>query len=270
MLRPGAWRPVGWTALAAIVAASSYEIVARNPDWHDDLRLYTVTERQNPGAAAVEGYLGLLYYARSEWDLALQHDLAAMKLQPDRAVYHLNLGNVYAQTQRPSDAEMEFRRAMALQPDYAEAYSNLGLLIESRDKAQATALEEKALALRPTYAEPMKVLARLKIQAGDYPSGITLLQRVAASDPYQPGPYIDLGVACNEAKLWPQAVAAFRRAIEVGPTDPDIYAAHYNLGIAYSYLDSPEAALMEFHKALELKPDFKEARQILERVEKTR
>jgi Flp pilus assembly protein TadD len=191
-------------------------------------------------------------------------------LQPGRAVYHLKLGNAYAQTQRQSDAEMEFRRAISLQPDYAEAYSNLGLLLEPRDKAQAAALEEKALALRPTYAEPMKALARMKIQAGDYPSGIALLQRVVASDPYEPGPYIDLGVACNEAKLWQQAVAAFHRAIEVGPTDPDIYAAHYNLGIAYSYLDSPEAARMEFHKALELKPDFTEARQILERIEKAR
>jgi tetratricopeptide (TPR) repeat protein len=259
---------VAWAGLVAIVAASSYEIVARNADWHDDIRLYTVTARQSPGAAAVEGYLGLSYYARGEWDQALQHDVAAMKLQPDRAVYHLNLGNVYAQTQRQNDAEEEFRQAIALQPDYAEAYSNLGLLLESRDKAQASVLEEKALALRPTYAEPMKALARLKIQAGDYPSGIALLQRVVASDPYEPGPYIDLGVACNEAKLWQQAVAAFRRAIEVGPTDPDIYAAHYNLGIAYTYLDSPEAALMEFHKALELKPDFQEARQILERIEK--
>jgi tetratricopeptide (TPR) repeat protein len=261
---------MAWAVLAVIVAASSYEIVARNPDWHDDMRLYTVTARQSPGAAAVEGYLGLLYYARGEWDLALQHDLAAMKLQPDRAVYHLNLGNAYAQTQRPREAEMEFRRAIALQPDYAEAYSNLGLLLEPRDKAQAVALEEKALALRPTYAEPMKALARIKIQAGDYPSGIALLQRVVDSDPYESGPYIDLGVACNEAKLWKQAVAALRRAIDVGPTDPDIYAAHYNLGIAYTHLDSPEAALMEIRKALELKPDFTEARQILEGVERAR
>ena len=263
-------RPVAWAVLAAIVAACSYEIVARNPDWHDDLRLYTVTARQSPGTAAVEGYLGLSYYACGEWDLALQHDLAAMKLQPDRAVYHLNLGNAYAQTQRQSAAEMEFRRAIALQPDYAEAYSNLGLLLEPRDKAQAAALEEKALALRPTYAEPMKTLARMKIQAGDYASGIALLQRAVAADPYEPGPYIDLGVACNGAKLWNQAVTALRKAIEVGPADPDIYAAHYNLGIAYTYLGSSDAALMEFRKTLELKPDFTEARRILEGVEKPR
>ena len=165
---------------------------------------------------------------------------------------------------------MEFRRAIALQPDYAEAYSNLGLLLEPRDKAQAAALEEKALALRPTYAEPMKTLARMKIQAGDYASGIALLQRAVAADPYEPGPYIDLGVACNGAKLWNQAVTALRKAIEVGPADPDIYAAHYNLGIAYTYLGSSDAALMEFRKTLELKPDFTEARRILEGVEKPR
>jgi hypothetical protein len=59
---------------------------------------------------------------------------------------------------------------------------------------------------------------------------------------------------------------AFRKAIEVGASHPGMYAAHYNLGLSYSHLNSLELAALEFSKSSQLRPDFAPAREALMQV----
>jgi hypothetical protein len=52
----------------------------------------------------------------------------------------------------------------------------------------------------------------------------------------------------------------------LAPDEPEVFIAHYSLGLALSHLNSEAEAAKEFQKASELKPDFAPARQELERL----
>jgi Flp pilus assembly protein TadD len=50
---------------------------------------------------------------------------AALRLKPDDAEAHNNLGNAYVKRNRFDEAVNEFMTALELKPDFAEAHNNL-------------------------------------------------------------------------------------------------------------------------------------------------
>ncbi len=266
----GKQREVAWAAVAAIVAASAWILVPRNLDWHDDVRLFTISAAASPKSGTLVGNLGWFHYQRGEYDAAIEKYLMALKLQPEMALFHNNLGNAYAQKHRYQDAVVELRKAIELKPTYAEAHMNLGLALEALgDIPGAVAAHKKALELKPNYAEAYTALALLRMKEKDYPAAIDLLQRSIAVNPRYTEAYINLGVAYNDTNRFAEGAAVFRKAIEVGPTHPSMYVAHYNLGVSYSHLNSLEAAAMEFSQSLQLRPDFTSAQEALTQAQNT-
>src|SRR5215470_12595924 len=61
-------------------------------------------------------------------------------------------------------------------------------------------------------------------------------------------------------KTWDQAIANYRKALELDPNDP---LTHYNLGLALKYKDQPRDAATEFQTSLRLKPKWADAHYAL-------
>ena len=53
---------------------------------------------------------------------------AALRINPDYAEAHYNLGVVYGQQGRTDEAIREYQAALRINPDYAEAHYNLGVV----------------------------------------------------------------------------------------------------------------------------------------------
>jgi tetratricopeptide (TPR) repeat protein len=262
---------VAWSVVAVIVAVSAWDLFSRNRDWHDDLRLFTVSVEASPQSATLLGNLGGLYAQRGEYDAAIEKYLQALRfaqLRPQLALLHNNLGSAYAHQGRYQDAVAELRQAIGLSPASAEAHLNLGVALEAEgDIPGAVAEQQAALQINPNYGDAYNALALLRMKDKDYPAAIDLLQHAVALNPRHTEAYINLGVACNGAHRYADAAAALRKAIEVGPNDPSIYVAHYDLGVSYSRLNSLDAAALEFSKSLQLRPDYQAARDSLMQVQ---
>jgi len=71
-----------------------------------------------------------------------------------------------------------------------------------------------------------------------------------------PPDYSAEGVQALEAQKYDAAVEAFSKAIAADPKD---YFAHFNLGLAYTFLNKIPEGLAEYRKTLELKPGLYEA-----------
>ena len=69
------------------------------------------------------------------------------------------------------------------------------------------------------------------------------------------GPSAD-GLKALEEHRYEAAVESFRKAIDADPAD---YAAHFNLAVAYGFLNQDAAGIAEYRKTLELKPGLFEA-----------
>jgi Flp pilus assembly protein TadD len=70
-----------------------------------------------------------------------------------------------------------------------------------------------------------------------------------------------MGVALGNLGRPEEAIASFRRALEIDPTDA---ATHYNMGVALNNLGRPEEAIASYRRALEIDPSYKKARDVLQ------
>jgi Tfp pilus assembly protein PilF len=120
----------------------------------------------------------------------------AIRLKPDLARAHNNLGNTLSGQGRYGEAEAAFRKAIHLRPDYAEAHSNLGNALLAKYKyGEAEAAHRKAIELKPDLAAA----------------------------------HTNLGAALYVQRKHGEAEAAFRKAISLKSDDP---GSHYGLGCA--------------------------------------
>ena len=79
---------------------------------------------------------------------------------------------------------------------------------------------------------------------------------LAQSPPAQTTDFDAAGKKALDARNYPEAIAAFSQAVAADPAD---YAAHFNLGFAYTMAGKDAAAVDEFKKVLDLHPGVFEA-----------
>jgi tetratricopeptide (TPR) repeat protein len=62
--------------------------------------------------------LGDLYYRRDDLDAAISEFKEAIRIDPDNAGFHFNLGLIYQAQGNPDPAIAEFKEAGRLDPDF--------------------------------------------------------------------------------------------------------------------------------------------------------
>ena len=76
-------RMVAVAALTAVVAGFAMRTMLRNQDWQDNLSLYSAGVRVSPNSAKMHGNLGGEYMASVQWDLAAKEFETALRILPD-------------------------------------------------------------------------------------------------------------------------------------------------------------------------------------------
>ncbi len=89
---------------------------------------YQAALRINPDYAEAHYNLGVVYGQQGRIDEAIREYQAALRINPDYAEAHHNLGLVYGQQGRTDEAIREYQAALRINPDYAEAHYNLGVV----------------------------------------------------------------------------------------------------------------------------------------------
>jgi len=194
-----------------------------------------------------------------------------------------------AQGKAPDNASLErkYEAARQADPRLAEADYNLGVLAERQGKReQAYALYRSALEKKPSLKPAAEALARITAEQGDIPSAMAQYLDIAqkfpddASSRAAVAELYRLSSDHDRAQEWaraalirdPKSVAAYRvmlrsdidrkqyalaklvalRALKLDDKDPEIYVALGEVQIAEG---QPDKAILQFKKALEVKPD---------------
>lgn len=170
----------------------------------------------------------------------------AIRLRPDFAEAHNNLGLVLTQEGDDEAAIAAFREALKHAPDYADAHANLGAALTATDSAEAVRELEKAIALDPAS---VKAQYNLALAYGQSPDGakkeIELLRRVIAAKPDFVRAHLELGRALLRNSNVAEAVDSLREAVRL---DPEMGESHYQLGLALSRAGRHEEAAPELNK----------------------
>lgn len=155
-----------------------------------------------------------------------------------------DLGRIYYQTGRHTEAAESFRRAIALDPGAYKAWDNLGLALEALgDSAQAQQHYLKAIALvhknHPRYDVVYANFADLLIKLGNYQRAFDLAAEAAERNPSEPRNFFLAGKALVRLDRGDLSVRWFEQAIALNADYPEPY---YLLAQVYRKLGRVEDA----------------------------
>jgi predicted O-linked N-acetylglucosamine transferase (SPINDLY family) len=156
-----------------------------------------------------------------------------------------------------------YREVLQLQPDNADALHLLGFIAyQTGHAASAADLVQRAIAVRPGQSQWHNLLGLAYASLGRDPEALATYKRAIELNP-DPEFYNNLGILHKTHGRVSEAIAAFKTATE---RDPAFADAHYNLGNVYAIDGKPVEAQMCFERALEANPSHAHALAALGQV----
>jgi tetratricopeptide (TPR) repeat protein len=154
----------------------------------------------------------------------------ALRLKPDLAEAHYNLGNALGQQGSLAEAIEHFQQALRVKPDHADAHSNWGVALTRQGKlAEAIEHFQQAIHIKPDDA----------------------------------GAHYNWGVALVHQGKPAEAVEHFQHALRI---QPDNAEAHNNWGMALAHQGKLAEAIEHYQQALRVQPENAEAHNNLARA----
>lgn len=161
---------------------------------------------------------------------------------------HLSLGNRWK-------AAAQFRASIQLDPTFPEPYKALGDLFLGAPRRlfdQAVEAYQKALELRPFYADAHVGLGDARAAKGEVDAAISSYQKALLYNPGNPKVHLSLGkIYYGEKGLYYESVASYKKAIEL---DPQFLEARMGLGEVYEDKGLYDDAIREYRQVVELDP----------------
>lgn len=178
----------------------------------------------------------------------------------------LTLGRGYFEKKQWAEAEKYLTQVVEENQSFADVYNMLGVIYHDQGQfARAQRAFEAALRINPAYTDAALNLAIIYNDMGKYReakevySGAITRQRATPNkmDPYVRGKianmYADIANVYASSGMLDEAIAEYRRALELGPTFVDI-----RLKLADALRDQGEhaEALKEFEAILKANPNY--------------
>jgi len=151
-------------------ATSAAELFTRGIALEEDpntqaqaIATYEQVLKLDPNHAAAHINLGTLHYNRQDYALAEEHYRKAIAADPRYALAHFDLGNVLDETGRVAQAIITYNTALQLAPTYADAHYNVALAYE-KIKEPRKALRHWQAYLRLDSSGPWATHARNQVK----------------------------------------------------------------------------------------------------------
>jgi len=253
-----------------LALASVYEDDATSEGRSDEINKaieeYKMALNADPNSSQLNDGLADLYFRVGRVHDAEATARGLLKSSPDDIDAHRLLGRIYlrqlgegqnAASGAPSgnvldQAIAEFEKIIALQPRSVEDHMVLGQLYSVKhlsDKAEAEF--KTAQAIEPESEEVVLNLARLYAESGNVQQAVKAIEAVP-EDGRTPKMEFTLGALYDQLKQPKDAIAAYKRAEDMEPGDPQTMDA---LGQALLSNDQLDEALKQYKALADADPD---------------
>jgi tetratricopeptide (TPR) repeat protein len=211
--------------------------------------------------------LGVLHAQQGSGPNAIDHFLAAARLQPAYEATWLRLGKLQLQRKQLDDARQQFETALTVNADSAAALYGLGqVALAAGDYADAIPRFQAALERAPAADAIHQSLAAAYRELGQQQEADSHLSKKGSVEPPLTDPLVDglserfrgdglklvRGYVAFNAGRFEDAVEFFARAVQ---DDPKNARAHVNLGSSLARAGDVDGAIEHYEKALEIDPD---------------
>jgi TolB-like protein/class 3 adenylate cyclase/Tfp pilus assembly protein PilF len=239
---------------------------------------HAIASRPTENTEAHQLYLKGLYYwykwAGPGFEKSRDYYQQAIELDPTYALAYAGLADYYGfafangllpPEEKWARAEEETaKKALSLDPTLGEAYNPLAAaqLYYHRDWPGAERYFHRGIELNPNFAEMRHHYALCLVLFGRNEETLVEMQRAIELDPLSPRFNWNLGRVLFFMRQYDHAIDQYHKTLEL---DPNYAPAHEWLGYAYEKKGMHQEAIAEWSKALTLSDDNEEA-SILERT----
>ncbi len=252
----------------------------------------------NPKVPTIYNCLGTLYVQEGNLKAAEENFQKSIVLDPNSSEIYYNLGIAYYNSGKIDQAISEYKHAIELDPVNSSAHINLGIAYFTKGLLDLSIAEyQKALQIDPNNLEAHINLGVIFYNKGLYDEALKEYQKAAAIDPNNIQSYINMGLTYAAKGMIQEAVYQYTRALDFDPLNLEAHinlasvffkqgkydfaleeylrivqidtqnpAGYYGLGYAYFFQGFLNQAVIALQKALFIKPDYVEARLLLDRI----
>ncbi len=263
-----------WKRLQSLLARvlrqqGNLEAAHSAAEWAGKLPVRDAVLLMDPVAVRVEEYgVSAIAFANRGLQAILAGDLEgadrefsmAVKLRPDVASRHYNMGKLRARQGRVQEAVEAYQEAIRLEPGYSTAHCELGVMF-NRIGNQEGALEHfrATIELQPTHAHAYQQLGLLLAARGEPEQALAVLRQAVELEPDNLAYAQDLAVhlqqlplirdpTVREGKRWEgEAIKVLRNALSIHRGNPQL-----SLQLAWILATSPDETLRDGEEALAL------------------
>ncbi len=237
--------PVAWKALGDILAAQGDKKGSRKAH-----RQHLAATVRNPELIQAGDYLfaGKIAKAEAVCREVLKKDPVDVSAIRMMATIAIKLG-------RYSDAEKLLTRCLELAPDFHLARNDYATALRKRQQYEPALAElEKLLAVEPDNPNHLMLKASVLVNIGEFQTAIDIYDRVLVNYPKQPKAHLSNGHALKTVGRSGDAIAAYRKGIEL---DPGLGEAYWSLANLKTFrFKDREVEMMR--EQVQAKPDNKE------------
>lgn len=208
--------------------------------------------------------LGELYLYVRQNNLSIQYADTVLTKQPDNGKALLLKGFNLKERGDTSGAIKVFQKAVEYDQQFFEAYMQLGVLFQMQNNKLALEYFNNALRVKPNAEDALYGRGLWYQDHNEINKAIQDYTTIIQINPKNKNAHFNLGyIHQSLLKVYSEAAKHYSRAIEA---DPTYVEAYYNRGVCYETLGNISMARPDYEKALELKPDYRPAKEGLTRM----
>ena len=225
--------------------------------------LWADTLEKNENSWIASNHLGMMFMQDRPDDAIRMFELT-LQIKPDHELAHYNLGHVYVGKGNPEKAIEHLRAAIAIDSsmidaaDFLAAYLIKHNRIEEGFKTWQDMVDRHPdhIVLRLNYADTLRRHDRHTIAIEQY-------DHVLKIEPSNADAMVGTAKSLNASVTAAETIKWLQQVIESVPNEPRL---HNQLGMAFEKDEKADKAEAHYRKALELAPNFINARRNLDRL----
>ena len=219
--------------------------------------------RINPDIAAVHKDLGIIYLNKRLFDYAEEEFKIALNLEPENFEIIFEYANYLYSISKNNEAEKFYKKALNLKPDNVLALTFMGLnnlILNKLDDAKTIIM--KAIQIEPNHEYVQFCTGRILYAKGEYEDAKMYLIRAVEQNP-DVETQNTLALTYSKLGEYNQALNIFKNILSKSPKSVSVLM---EVAKCYDNLGEGDNALEYLDKIVEIFPDYEEAHELIRKL----
>ncbi|MGQ0508903.1 MAG: adventurous gliding motility TPR repeat lipoprotein GltE [Myxococcaceae bacterium] len=234
-------------------AAENLAVMAQNGgDVAGAVGIYQQVLENYPDDASSRARLAEIYRQSNEHERALEYARGALVRDPKNITAYKVMMHSYLDRKQLAMARLVALRAMKIDENDPELYFALGqILFKEGEPQKARSQFLKAVEARPDFQPAQAMLAKMALEAEDFPGAEEHLRKLLQADGRSADLHLNLGIAYKGMGQFDKAMVEYENAEKI---NPDLAAIYLNRGIILQrHKNAPERAIELYRKYIAMK-----------------